>query len=178
MTLRARCASVGNPVAGLMLERVDAESLTGELDRAVEDELSWPELVHEVEGMMTEIRDLVTAHGSPSDRDDLPLYERDIEAAVESRDADLLRRRTERLREHAMRVMDRAGVLQPLVFENLSRRRDQMRHPARADRLIRDGEQARDTGEQERLRSINMELRSLLSEAPPPLDLSSTVLDS
>ncbi|MEV1080896.1 Hsp70 family protein [Streptomyces sp. NPDC050211] len=200
--LRTRCASLGSPVAALLLQRVDDEDLLGELDRAVEaarhdpdeagraakclldlrvaldaveDELTWPELVRAAESLLTEVRDLVAAHGSPSDREDLPVYERDIADAVESRDADLLRRRTDRLREHAMRVLDRAGVLQPLVFDNLARYRDRMRHPSRADRLIRDGERARDAGEQERLRSINIELQSLLPEPPPPPDFASTV---
>lgn len=142
---------------------------------AVEDELTWPELIRGAESLLTEVRDLVAAHGSPSGREDLPVYERDIADAVESRDADLLRRRTERLREHATRVLDRAGVLQPLLFDNLTHYRDRMRHHSRADRLIRDGERARDTGEQERLRSIDIELQSLLPEPPPPPYLRSTV---
>jgi molecular chaperone DnaK len=87
-----------------------------------------------------------------------PLYEREIAEAIQSRDAELLRQRTGRLREHAMRVLDRVGVL---------------RHPARADRLIREGRRARDADEQERLRSINMELQGLLTEPlPQPPDLS------
>jgi molecular chaperone DnaK len=200
--LRARCTVLSSPVADLLLQRVTDEGTVGELDRAVqaarhdpgeaaraaaclldlrlaldavEDELAWPELVDEADSVMTEIRDLVIAHGTPAEREDLPLYERDIADAVESRDADLLRQRTERLREHALRVLDRAGVLQPLVFQTLARCRDRMRHPSRADRLILEGERAQDTGEQERLRSINIELQSLLSEPPPPLDLLSTV---
>ncbi|WP_406674770.1 hypothetical protein WBK31_11265 [Nonomuraea sp. N2-4H] len=47
-----------------------------------------------------------------------------------------------------------------------------MRHQATADRLIRDGERALDNGEQERLRAINIELRSLLPEPPPSPSLS------
>jgi molecular chaperone DnaK len=46
-----------------------------------------------------------------------------------------------------------------------------MRHPARADRLIAEGERARDADEQERLRSINMELQGMLTEPLPPPDL-------
>ncbi|WP_155060057.1 hypothetical protein [Streptomyces blattellae] len=42
-----------------------------------------------------------------------------------------------------------------------------MRRPNGADRLIRDGEPARDAGEQERLRSIDIELQSLLPEPSP-----------
>ncbi|MEV4477226.1 Hsp70 family protein [Nonomuraea sp. NPDC049504] len=197
--LRDRCRSVENAVATLLLQRVDDEGMLEELDRtvqaalhsaeevahaakalldlqlaldAVEDELAWPELVRAAESLMTEVRDLVAAHGSPSDRDDLPLLEREIADAVRSRDGDLLRQRTDQLRDHALRVLDRAGVLQPLVFQDLTSLRKQMRHQARADRLIRDGEHARDTGEQERLRSINIELRSLLPEPPPPPSLS------
>ncbi|MGP3967832.1 Hsp70 family protein [Streptomyces sp. 6N223] len=195
---RHRAAPSDSPVADMQLARVEDEDLVGELDRAVaaaradageaarahaclltlclaldevEDELAWPALVREAESVMTEARDLVIAHGSARDREDLPIYEREIAEAIEARDPDLLRQRTGRLREHAMRVLDRAGVLQPLVFDSLARSRDQMRHPARADRLIAEGRRARDADQQERLRSINMELQGMMPEPLPPPDL-------
>ncbi|RKN06882.1 Hsp70 family protein [Streptomyces radicis] len=202
--LAERGRDVDSPVADLLLQRVVDEDLDGELDRAVdaarqdpsesgransrlldlrlaldavEDELAWPELVRQAEAVVTEVRDLIAAHGSESDKADLPLYERDIQRAIESRDADLLRQRTDRLREHAMRVLDRSGVLQPLVFDNLAAHQSSMRYPERAARLIAEGRRARDTGEEERLRSINIELQSLLPEAPPSiLGGDSTVL--
>jgi molecular chaperone DnaK len=195
---RHRAAPSDSPVAAMQLARVEDEDLVGDLDRAVaasradageaarahaclltlrlaldeaEDELAWPELVREAESLMTEARDLIAAHGGPRDREDLPIYEREIAEAIEARDPDLLRQRTGRLREHAMRVMDRAGVLQPLIFDSLSRSRDRMRHPARADRLIAEGRRARDSDQQERLRSINMELQGMMTEPLPPPDL-------
>ncbi|WP_049579993.1 Hsp70 family protein [Streptomyces sp. SBT349] len=198
LTVRGR--TVDSPVAGLLLQRIEDEDLLAEVDRAIvaarqdpaeaglatsrlldlrlaldalEGELAWPELVREAEALMVEVRDLVAAHGSETDRADLPLFEQDIAQAVDSRDADLLRQRTERLREHALRILDRAGVLQPLIFDNLARHQDGMRHPGRAARLIADGRRARDEGAQERLRSINIELQTLLPEAPPPPVLGS-----
>jgi molecular chaperone DnaK len=129
---------------------------------AVEDELRWPELVEEAEGVTAEIRDLVVAHGSESDRENLPMYERRITDAIESRDPDLLRQRLTELQEYALRLLDRGPVLQAMIFADLSERRSQMRSPSQADRLIAEGRKALDRGEPERLRTINMQLNGLL----------------
>lgn len=200
--LRDRQHTVRSPVAELLLQRITDEAIEDDLERllvaaradegaaadadsrlrdlrlaadAVEEELAWPELVSEAESLVIAARDLIAAHGSATDRADLPVFEQEINAAIEAREAGPLRLRCDRLREHLTRVLDRAGALQPLVFHNLAQERHTMRHPAQAERLIREGERARDRGEQERLRAINIQLQELLPGPPPPLDLSSTV---
>ncbi|OEV04345.1 hypothetical protein AN216_07550 [Streptomyces oceani] len=200
--LRERQSTVESAVAGLLLQRIADEAVEEDLERllaagrtdagaaaeadqrirelrlqldAVEEELAWPELVAEAESVVIAAQDLVAAHGSASDREDLPLLEREIAEAIEAREAASLRTRCERLRTYTTRVLDRAGALQPLFFAQLSQEQSTMRHPAQAARLIREGERARDAGEQERLRAINYQLQDLLPGPPPPLDLSSTV---
>lgn len=133
---------------------------------AAEDELSWPELVAEAEGIMTEARDLIAANGSDSDRQNLPAYEHSITEAIESRDADLLRQRIGELQQHVMRVLDRGPVLQIMIFDYLGSRLAEMRSPAQAQRLLADGRRAIDNGQPERLRMINPQLRAQLDHEP------------
>ncbi|MFT2016225.1 Hsp70 family protein [Streptomyces sp. 796.1] len=200
--LRDRQRGVRSPVVELQLQRIVDEAIEEDLARllaaaradegaaadadsrlrdlrlaadAIEEELSWPELVGEAESLVIAARDLIAAHGSASDRSELPVFEQEINDAIEAREAGPLRMRCDRLREHLTRVLDRAGALQPMVFHQLVQERAAMRHPAQAERLIREGEAARDRGEQERLRSINLQLGDLLPGPPPPIDLSSTV---
>jgi len=186
-----RQRSVGSPLAEIYLGRIDDEGLVADVtalvaaskasqDEAlaahkrvidlrvaidvVEDELRWPELVEEAESIMAEARDLVNAHGSQTDRDNLPLYEGRIADAVESHEADLLRQRIEELQGHVVRMLDRGPTLQTMIFADLVNRRSQMRSPAQADRLIAEGHRAIDRGELERLRTINMQLQGLLDD--------------
>ncbi|WP_211253033.1 Hsp70 family protein, partial [Glycomyces tenuis] len=189
--VRDRQRAVDSPLAEIHLARIDDERLADDVVTlvgaarasqdealaahkriidlriaidAVEDELRWPELVEEAEAVTAEARDLITAHGSESDRENLPLYERRIAEAVDSRDPDLLRQRIAELQEHVMRVLDRGPVLQTMLFADLAQRRSDMRSPAQADRLFEEGRKAIDRGEPERLRTINMQLGGLLDD--------------
>jgi molecular chaperone DnaK len=189
--VRERQRGLGSPLAEIHLARIDDEGLVPDVKAlvaasrasqdealaahkriidlrvavdAVEDELRWPELVEEAESIMAEARDFVNAHGSPTDRDNLPMYERRIADAVDSHDADLLRQRIGELQEHVVRMLDRGPTLQTMVFGELVHLRSQMRSPAQADRLIAEGNKAIDRGELERLRTINMQLQGLLDE--------------
>jgi molecular chaperone DnaK len=186
-----RQRSVGSPLAEIYLGRIDDEGLVPDVAAlvaaskasqdealaahkriidlrvaidAVEDELRWPELVEEAESIMAEARDLVNAHGSPTDRDNLPMYERRIADAVDSRDADLLRQRIGELQDHVVRMLDRGPTLQTMIFGELVNLRSRMRSPAQADRLIAEGHRAIDRGELERLRTINMQLQGLIDD--------------
>ncbi len=190
-TVRERQRGLGSPLAEIYLARIDDEHLVEDVASlvaaarasqddalaahkriidlrvaidAVEDELRWPELVEEAESIMSEARDLVNSHGSPTDRENLPMYERRIADAVDSHDADLLRQRISELQEHVLRMLDRGPVLQTMLFTDLAQRRNQMRSRAQADRLIAEGRKAIDRGEPERLRTINMQLTGLLDD--------------
>lgn len=194
--LRDQQRNVDSLVADIMLTRIDDErlvdQLSGLLDAAtadasaareagqrlrelrvaldaVEDELAWPALVREADHVMAEARGVVAAHGSESDRADLPLYEQAISDAIAARDMDLARQRLTQLRTHNARVLDRTPALQLMIFEHLAQSRPDMQTPGHADRLIVEGRKAIDAGEPERLRTINMQLNDLL---PEPISLS------
>jgi molecular chaperone DnaK len=189
--VRDRQLGVGSPLAEIHLARIDDEGLVQDVAAlvaasrasqddalaahkriidlrvaidAVEDELRWPELVEEAESIMAEARDFVNAHGSRTDKDNLPMYERRIADAVESRDADLLRQRIGELQEHVVRMLDRGPALQTMIFGELVHLTDRMRSRAQADRLVAEGHKAIDRGELERLRTINMQLQGLLDD--------------
>lgn len=191
--VRERQRSLNSPLAELHLTRIDDERLPEDVTDlvaaarasqddalaahkriidlrvavdAVEDELRWPELVAEAEAIGSEAHDLILAHGNAGDRENLPLYQRRITEAIESRDPDLLRQRTGELQEHVMRVLDRGPVLQTMIFTSLVERRAGMRSPAQAERLIAEGQRAIDRGEPERLRTVNMQLSGLLDREP------------
>lgn len=200
--VRERQRATGSPVAGLHLSRIEEERLEEETDDlvqaartspddalaaqkriidlrvaidAVEDELRWPELVQEAEHTVAQARDLVNSEGSAGDRDNLPAYESAIRQAIESRDADLLRRRIDELQQHVFRVLDRGPTLQIMIFRELAEVRGGMRNPAQADRLIAEGHRAIDSGQPERLRTINPQLREQLHEPNIRLNVFSTV---
>ncbi|GAA4033917.1 hypothetical protein GCM10022247_68750 [Allokutzneria multivorans] len=194
-SVRERQRVLGNPVADVLIARIDSERMLHDVDALVlaagsdpdaataaerrlldlrvaiddvEDELEWPSLVNEARGMIAEARDLVGGG-------DLLLYENAINEAIDARDADLLRQRMEELRLHVMRGLDRSGVLQLHFFHALREMRGEMRNLAHADRLIAEGDRAVETGELNRLRGVNMQLRDLLPEPPLPPDPFSTV---
>lgn len=132
-------------------------------------------LVHEAEAIMTEARGLIEANGSPHDQESLPAYERTIAEAIESRDADLLRQRIDELRQHVARVLDRGPLLQLLIFQELEALRGDMRNAALADRLLAEGRRAVDTGQNDRLRTINPQLQDQLAEELPTGEVFSIV---
>jgi len=200
--VRERQRAVNSPLAELHLARIDDERLAEETSTlvaaakaspddalaadkriidlrvaldAAEDELRWPELVEEAEAIVSEARDLIGANGSRNDRESLPGYERAIDEAVESRDADLLRQRIGELQQHVARVLDRGPVLQIILFNHLESQRADMRNPAQAARLIAEGRDAIDSGQSERLRTINPQLHDQLPREQRPVDLFSTV---
>ena len=200
--VRERHVSTGSPLAELHLYRIEDERLeqeTRDLVRAsrtspddamaaqkrildlrvaidaAEDELRWPELVREAEHLIVQARDMVTASGTDNDRASLPAYEAAINQAIETRDADLLRRRIDELQQHVLRVLDRGPTLQILMFDELSRHRGSMRDAAQADRLIIEGRKAIDSGQPERLRTINPQLREQIQKPDVPLNVFSTV---
>lgn len=199
--VRREQESVGSPLADMMLQRITDEQLVEKMENAlrsagdpavaveanqyildlrvaidaVEDELTWPALVQQAETVVAEAHDFILSHGSPSDRSELPVYERAVAEAIDSRDADLLRQRLQELQIFCWRVLDRTPMGQINLFEDLSRQRYQMTNPATADRLIRDGEEAIRTEQYERLRSINLQLSTLIPAAPTTPDSFSTV---
>lgn len=200
--IRRQQAEIGNPVVDMMLTQLDEERPEEQIRRllaaagtdpeaakaagqrlldlrvaidALEDELAWPSLVREAESRLADIRGILAAHGTETDRADLPLYERAIQDAITARNPELLRQRMADLAVLARQVLGRTPAWHTLVFENLARHRDEMRSPGHADRLIAEGTRALDAGQPERLPTINMQLSALLPEAPPPPDPFSTI---
>ncbi|HIW62412.1 MAG TPA: Hsp70 family protein [Candidatus Stackebrandtia excrementipullorum] len=200
--VRERHLAAGSPLTELYLSRIDDERLAEETDDlvraartspddalaaqkriidlrvaidAAEDELRWPELVQEAERTVAEAVGLVNTEGTERDRESLPAYASAIDAAIEARDPDLLRRRIDEMQQHVLRVLDRGPALQIMLFHELSRSRGNLRNPNEAGRLIAEGNRAIDGGEPERLRAINMQLREHMHEPDIQLNVFSTV---
>jgi molecular chaperone DnaK len=200
--IKERQRSLNSPLAELHLGRIEDEQLTEDVDTlvhaarasgddalaahkriidlrlaidAAEDELRWPELVEEADSIMSEADDLVAAHGNARDQEQHPMYRHSITEAIESRDPDLLRQRIDQLHQHVARILDRGPTLQIMVFHHLQASRADLANTAHVDRLLADGQRAVDNGEYERLRSINLQLRDQLRQAPTDNNVFSTV---
>ncbi|WP_327099696.1 Hsp70 family protein [Nocardia vinacea] len=191
-SLRSRQGQAGDPVAGMVLMRVDAagrtetveqrlaaarddtdaaqgcDAMVRELHAALdeaEDALQWPELVAEARSACVEATDIVAAHGNTDDAAAMRVATLAIEEAIDTRDSRSLRQHTNDLGRLIGQVLDRAGVLQVELFHHLAARRAEMSSPPHADRLIAQGRAALDRDETAPLRSINSQLFALLPTA-------------
>ncbi len=186
---RKRSQGIGDPQAQQALQRIDGERMVHDIDSAleaapvdpdaagecarrlldlrvaidqVEEALEWPSLVAQAEELITAVRDLINQHGDAEDRSASKEREASIRNAIQSRDADLLRQRTEELRSLAMRVLDRKGILPVLHYQKLAEMKEQMRDPARAQQLLAQGLQAMNSNNTQGLRAVNRQLVELL----------------
>jgi molecular chaperone DnaK len=144
------------------------------LDQA-EDALEWPALVADAEKLMSASRDAVREHGESADARRLENHEAEVMRAIETRDADILRKRTQEMRGFVMQVLDRKGIMQVIWFRELSNERSQMRDQDMAEQLISQGQRAMNDNDIVGLRAVNRQLAALLPTPPPPPDIS-TVL--
>jgi molecular chaperone DnaK len=200
--VKERQYEIQSSVAELLLRRIDDEHIVADIEsladaarvdpdaattcgkrildlRAaideIEDVLEWPELVRMAQGLTQAVTEIVEDNGDASDRSALAGYVAGVNAAMESHDPDLLRQRMDELRGLARRALDRKGAWQQLIFDDLAQRRAAMGSPARAERLVSEGQQAVERGDYAGLREVNRQLADLLPSAPPPPDPFSTV---
>lgn len=144
------------------------------LDQA-EDVVEWPILVADAEKLISTSRDAVREHGDSADARSLENHEAEVRKAIQTHDADILRKRVEEMRDFVIRVLDRKGIMQVVWFTDLSNMKDQMRDQAMAEQLISQGQRAMNNNNIDELRAVNRQLAALLPTPPPPPDIS-TVL--
>ena len=142
----------------------------------LEDELLWPVLVQQARDMLEDVRGLVGEIGAPKHRDQLAAYEESLTAAITAHDPELLRRRTDDLRQFALNVLDETGHLVYLAFEQLQQMLPEMRDRENAARLIETGRRAAEAQDTATLGQINALLSGHLPKPPPPPDPFSSVI--
>lgn len=141
----------------------------------VEDAMEWPALVHEADEIIPAVRELVERKNDEGSRRAFAVAESAVREAIEAQDADLLRQRTDELRLLGIRILDETDQWPYIVFDKMRETRAEMSDPARAGRLIADGERAADTRDVRTLRKINDQLIDMLPGSPSMADIISTV---
>ena len=116
-------------------------AMKGEID-AIEDALEWPRLVQEAHRQLESTREVVEANGEPQERERLERLAADIEHAIAEERVELLRTRTEDLRDLGARVVVRQPEFWVGYFQYLEERKRHMLDQTAAERLLAQGRRA------------------------------------
>jgi molecular chaperone DnaK len=141
----------------------------------VEDSLEWPATLREAQGLRHELSDLVREHGTDEDRRSAELVIARLAEAEEHHDLAALRRAIDQGQGVGLRVLDRIGHLQFMMFEQHTERLHEANDPALARVLHERGRQAVANGDVEQLRVINRQLWDLFDDGDGRVDAFSTV---
>ncbi|KWT95153.1 Hsp70 family protein [Candidatus Magnetominusculus xianensis] len=128
----------------------------------LEDALQWPVLLAEAEEQVKSTRDIVTAYGSNSDKLKMETLENEINKAIGSRDADLLKSKIGELWRLGNVIMSQRPEHWTDLFHDLENERDKMTDQARADVLFTQGNRAIDSGNMAELEAAVRQLLRLL----------------
>jgi molecular chaperone DnaK len=141
----------------------------------VEDSLEWPTTVREARGIRRELHEIVGEHGTDEDRHALTIVDARLAEAEERHDLADLHRAIDQAHGLGLRVLDRIGHLQFMVFERHAERLHEAKDPALARVLHEHGRQAVANGDVEQLRIINRQLSDLFDDGDGLTDAFSTV---
>jgi molecular chaperone DnaK len=141
----------------------------------VEDSLEWPTTVREAHLLRDDLADLVVQHGTDEERRSADLVIARIAEAEEQHDLAALRRAVDQGHSVALRLLDRIGRLQFMVFERHTEHLHEANDPALARVLHERGRQAVANGDVEQLRAINRQLWDLFDDGDGRVDAFSTV---
>ena len=135
--------------------------LRTEIDN-VESALEWPTLVSEAQQVLSEARAIVYEHGEPAERSRLQALERDLQRAIDARDADPLRRQEDEIRSLGLGILTRQPSFWVGFFQYLESQAPNMRDRAQASQLIAQGQRAMSTNDLDGLRAVCRQLTGLL----------------
>jgi molecular chaperone DnaK len=134
----------------------------------IENALEWPALVAEGERELGFMRQILEAHGNASDRQAGDALAGEYRRALETRDADLLRRRIMEIAVHKITVWQRQPGYWVAFFQELEALRGRMRDPAQAAQYIQQGQRAINAGDRPALEAACLRLFELLPEPDRP----------
>jgi molecular chaperone DnaK len=196
-----RQAQTPSAAAAVVLERIEQEQAAREIRRLltaaddadaaatarqriidlraavddVEDSLEWPATVREAQGLRHELNDLVLDHGIDEERRSAELVFARLAEAEEHHDLAALRRAIGLGHSVGLRVLDRIGRLQFMLFERHTEHLHEANDPTLARILHERGRQAVANGDVEQLRVINRRLWDLFDDGDGRVDSFSTV---
>jgi molecular chaperone DnaK len=199
--VHARQRETPSAAAAATLEQLSQEGTAAEIDRLVraagdpdaaatarkkildiraalddaEDSLTWPVTVREAQDLITELDEMVTEHGNDEDRRMLTSLADRIKTAVDRHDLLALTRAISDAQALGAQVLDRAGYLQFMVFEQFGQRLHEASDPGLARVLHDQGKRAVASGDMDQLRAVNRQMWDLFDEDEGPTDAFSTV---
>jgi len=141
----------------------------------VEDSQRWPADVRGARVLLDDLDGLVEQHGTEHDAAAARRASLRIDEAIERHDPDELERAVSQARMLGVELLERAGHLQFMVFEQFGDRLSEAGDPALARILHERGRQAAAAGDVEQLRAVNRQLWELFDEPAGPTDTFSTV---
>jgi molecular chaperone DnaK len=193
--LRERVENTGDMRARQILQQIDADRMVHEVEAALrasqgdpdaldkcpkrlvafqlqldalEEALSWPALVAEMEQQIDFTRDIMQAFGSAADRQVASALESEQRAAERGRDSDLLRRKVEEARSHRFSVWKRHDDYWVAYFRALERDLADMTDQGAARQLVAQGQRAINDGSRAALEAACQQLSALLPRDVTP----------
>lgn len=190
--IREKAKQTASPAAASSLARVEQERMLEQVDAALgavnddpdaaavaesrlldlqrtldeaEAAVEWPALVQEATQTRDQCREVVNQFGKQSDKERLALLDREAQSAMESKDADLLRRKVEDLNTHRLLVLKEQPGWWVGIFEVMKSLKSDMRDQSAASRAIQAGTQAIARNDVAGLRDAVSTLAGLLPEA-------------
>ncbi len=199
---RKKMESIDDPRGKHLLQKIDSERIVHDIDTAfaaskgdrdagdkcknrlldlkvtldeVEDALEWPALLEDAKSALNNAKSIVNESGNSTDKQNLERYEKEIMAAMNTNDTDLLRHRISELRGLSLRVLDQKGVLHIYYYQNLCEDKSKMRDQSQADQLIAQGQRAINNNDYQGLKAVNRQLAALLPNPPKAPDESTVI---
>jgi molecular chaperone DnaK len=129
----------------------------------LEDALEWPALLAEANEEMADTRQVVDEHGNSGDKGILPSLERETRQAMQTRDADVLRRKVRALTDLKYRILREQPSYWVGLFNYLQDRTSNMRDPSEAEQLV---SQCRKAISDDDLPALKAAVRQLIALLP------------
>lgn len=190
--MREKAQTTGDLKAQQILQRIDGERMEHELEATLaaarvdpdaadkcekrlldlkvavdeaEDALEWPALLAEAEKGIENTRGVVQEYGSNSDKQTAATLERETRQAMETRDADLLRRKISELAGLSLRVLREQPGFWVALLRQLEEHKANMRDRSQAEQLMAQGNRAINTNDLPSLKAAVQQLITLLPAA-------------
>jgi len=154
-------AATNDPDAVVELDRRIREMAAAIDD--VEDAVMWPKLLEEAKVAREDAEKVVDAHGEGGDKTALQSLVSSQQSAIDTNDADLLRRCNDDLDALYFTVLNRQDYYHVHRFEALVKRLGSMQNPSQAQALIARGRRAIENNDVNVLKAVNRQLNNLLS---------------
>ena len=128
----------------------------------IAEQIEWPASVKEAEGWLTDLDALVVQHGTTEEKSRTKSLREQVRTIAEDRNADRLRKKLEEISDVYSSILYRQGTFWEGHFTALADNASQMRDPARAEALVKQGKACIASDNLPDLKNIVFQLQDLL----------------